>query len=197
MKFLFWTALTSAVFAQALEWKAHYRMTGAEYQQTFDHYVSLGYVLNSVSGYERDGVANYAAIFEKTNRGEPPVHVSGYELNGAPRFAALYELITDNNLGWWSWAHQTGSQLQEKFDEYLEDGYRLTDQAGYSVGGKTFFNGIWDNSTAKAWWAQFGMDSPTFQSQFNKYKADGYVLTTLNGYPTSSGDRYAAIWVRS
>ncbi|KAL4867565.1 hypothetical protein BDV12DRAFT_119241 [Aspergillus spectabilis] len=272
MKFLLWTALASAVYTQALEWKAHYRMTGAEYQQTFDHYVSLGYALNSVSGYERDGVANYAAIFEKTNRGawsarhgltsssyatadaeftekgyhlsqvngytvngvprfaaiwEPvvsnrriahidltgdamqevfdqykeqgykPIHVSGYEVNGARRYAAIYELITEDNLAWWSWAHMTSSRYQERFDGYLEDGYRLTDVSGYSVDGNVYFNAVWDNTTATgAWWARHNMDSPTFQSEFDKFKADGYVLNVLSGYNTGTADRYAALWVK-
>ncbi|KAL5343119.1 hypothetical protein BJX70DRAFT_207938 [Aspergillus crustosus] len=272
MRLLLWTALVSAVYTQALEWKAHYRMTGAEYQQTFDHYISLGYALNSVSGYERDGVANYAAIFEKTDRGawgsrhglttsayaaadaeftekgyhlrqvngytvkgeprfaaiwEPvvssrrlahhdltldamqeafyqyreqgykPIHFSAYEVNGSARFAAIYELITDDDLSWWSWVQMTSSGFQDRFDGYLEDGYRLTDVSGYSVEGQVYFNGIWDNTTASgAWWARHNLDSPTFQSEFDKFKADGYVLRALSGYNTGTADRYAALWIK-
>ncbi|KAL2835296.1 hypothetical protein BDW59DRAFT_156111 [Aspergillus cavernicola] len=265
---------TPATLAQTPEWHAHYRMTPSEYQQTFDHYTSLGYVLNSVSGYERASEANYAAIFEQTDRGawrsnhgmtsaeyvaknagfeeqgyhvrqvngynvdgeavyaaiwevEPeevhkrityhnltasemqervdcymkegyrPSHISGYEIGGSPYFAVIFEYIADD-AAWWAWGQLSSSEYQARFDEYLADGYRLRDVSGYSVGDDVFFVGIWDNSTAPgAWSARHGMDSSTFQSEFDKFKGEGYVLEVLSGYSTGAGDRYAALWAKA
>ncbi|KAL2839829.1 hypothetical protein BJY01DRAFT_257576 [Aspergillus pseudoustus] len=261
-----------ALCAQAAEWHAHYRMTSDEYQSTAEYYVDQGFRIKSVSGYERDGEDNYAAIFEKNDgltwvshhrmtsssyqakfdkyiadgyrlrqvngytvgenvyfaavwdkspapgawvarhninaaslqkytdtylaQGYRVTHVSAYEVNGEARFAALWEKINDGT-GWWAWAKMTSAEYQKKFDAYLKDGYRLINVNGYSIGKTVYYAGIWDTSAASgAWVARHGMDSPTFQSLFDKYKADGYVLQVLSGYNTGTTDRYAALWIK-
>lgn len=272
MKFLLLaTALASAVFAKVPEWHAHYRMNTADYQSTFDSYLGKGFKVNSVSGYERDGEPNYAAIFEKNEAGvawwshtrmssaayqqkfdkyvgqgyrlrqvngynvagetyyaavwdKTPsgpwvsrhgmdeaglkkyfaqyvdkegyrlVHASGYEVKGEARYAAIWEKTGEEDVKWASWVDMSADGMQKRFDDYLKDGYRLTDVAGYAVKDTVYYAGVWDNSTSGAWEVRSGMDSPGFQKNFDKFKADGYVIDVLNGYDTPAGDRYAAIW---
>jgi hypothetical protein len=52
MKFLLiLLPLVLALFVEAAEWHAHYRMTSDEYQSTAEYYVDQGYRIKSVSGY--------------------------------------------------------------------------------------------------------------------------------------------------
>ena len=58
-------------------WSARHRMTGMGYQNEFDNHAYSGYKLAQVSGYERGGKANYAAIWESTGAwsGEDLQHI--------------------------------------------------------------------------------------------------------------------------
>lgn len=47
-------------------WSARHRLTALGYQNEFDNHAYSGYVLKQVSGYERGGKAQYAAIWEST-----------------------------------------------------------------------------------------------------------------------------------
>ncbi|KAL2817175.1 hypothetical protein BJX63DRAFT_419731 [Aspergillus granulosus] len=211
----------AAIFEKnnGVAWVSHHRMTSSSYQAKFDKYVADGYRLRQVNGYTVNGNVYFAAIWDKSPsgawvarhnmnaeylqkytdtyiaQGYKVIHISAYEVNGEARFAALWEKVDDGN-GWWSWAAMTSSEYQKKFDAYLEDGYRLIDVNGYAVGNKVYYAAIWDTSASGAWVARHGMDSPTFQSQFDKYKAAGYVLQALSGYNTGTSDRYAALWVK-
>lgn len=95
-------------------WVARHGLTAAEYQSQFDYWVSQGYTLWRVSGYEVAGVDYYAAIWFKgptvtwqarhgltaatyqsefdalLQRGFHPVKVNGYSLRGQARFAAIW-----------------------------------------------------------------------------------------------------------
>ncbi|KAL3489680.1 hypothetical protein BJX62DRAFT_238943 [Aspergillus germanicus] len=204
-----------------LAWVSHHRMTSASYQAKFDKYIADGYRLRQVNGYTVDGTVYFAAIWDKSpapgpwvarhnidgpslqkytdeyiEKGYRVADVSAYEVDGEARFAAIWEKVDDGN-AWWAWASMTASDYQAKFDKYLKDGYRLTDVSGYAIGNKVYYAAIWDTSAASgAWVARHGMDSSTFQSLFNKYKAEGYVLEVLSGYNTGTADRYAALWIK-
>ena len=46
-------------------WVARHGLTGADYQSEFNRWTGAGYRLTSVSGYEENGDARYAAIWRK------------------------------------------------------------------------------------------------------------------------------------
>ncbi|KAL3474806.1 hypothetical protein BJX99DRAFT_260067 [Aspergillus californicus] len=202
-----------------IAWVSHHRMTAATYQDKFDEYVADGFRLRQVNGYNVDGDVYFAAIWDKSpsgawvarhnmdagalqtytdsyiDQGYKVVHVSGYEVQGEAHFAALWEKVDDGN-AWWAWAAMSSSEYQTKFDAYLEDGYRLLDVNGYAVDNTVYYAAVWDTSASGAWVARHGMDSATFQSLFDEYRAAGYVLEGLSGYDTGTADRYAALWVK-
>ncbi len=56
---------------------------------------------------------------------------------------------------------------------------------------------IWSKSSSTAWVARHGMTSAQYQSEFDKYVAQGYRLIEVSGYGVNGKDRYAAIWDKS
>jgi Bacterial tandem repeat domain 1/Matrixin len=56
---------------------------------------------------------------------------------------------------------------------------------------------IWQKTGGGAWVARHGMTSSEYQSEFNKYLAQGYRLTKVSGYTIDGKDNYAAIWEKS
>jgi hypothetical protein len=145
---------------------AHHRMTSQQYQAYFDQYVKEGYRLSDVSGYDREGVANYAAIWIKTS---------------GPEWVARHGLTSD--------------QYQAAFDQYVKDGYRLRLVDGYTV-GSDFYAAIWDKSPAEAWVAHHRMTSDQYQTYFDKYVGEGYRLVDVSGYTVGGVANYAALWVK-
>lgn len=97
-------------------WVARHGLTAAEYQSQFDYWVSQGYTLWRVSGYEVAGVDYYAAIWFKGPT------VTWQARHGLP--AAAY---------------------QAEFDALLQRGFRPVKVNGYSLQGQTRFAAIWHN----------------------------------------------------
>jgi hypothetical protein len=56
---------------------------------------------------------------------------------------------------------------------------------------------IWQKTSGGAWVARHGLTSAEYQSEFNKYLAQGYRLTKVSGYTIDGRDNYAAIWEKS
>lgn len=166
MKISSWAAaLLCAVTVQANEWRAYHRLTADGYQAKFDELVDQGYRLNSVSGYERNGVPNFAVIFEKRP-----------------------------STAWWSHSGMTSATYQKKFDEYLAQGFGVVQVDGYTVNGQAYYAAIWDQSATHAWVTRHGMTSESVQDYFDEYLQDGYKMTDVSGYEIDGNDRYAALW---
>ncbi|KAE8146653.1 hypothetical protein BDV25DRAFT_162058 [Aspergillus avenaceus] len=200
-------------------WKSHHGMTSDKYHQRFEDYRKEGYRVVQVNGYTVDGKDRYTAIWEKDSSipwatrhgmsrewmqkyfdqylkdGYRMTQVSGYEVGGETRFAAVWEQRNDT-VPWVSVGELNSTAYQAAFDERVKEGYRLVDVDGYQAGGEVLYAAIWDKSPSGAWVARHGLDSPTFQAEFDKYRGQGYVLRTFNAYNDGKADRYAAIWVK-
>lgn len=268
--YLLWaSALLSAACAQANEWHAYYRLDADAYQQKFDTMVDDGFRLNSVSGYEYNGEANFAAIFEKREsvpwithnaltydqfddkfyeymedgyrviqingytvndvdyysaiwekskvaawqarigmsreymqsyfdkfleEGYTLTHTSGYERDGQALFSGVW--VKNGKTDWFSQGEMTSNDFKTLFDRKVDEGFRLINVDGYQKDGTAYYNAIWDRSDACAWEARVGLDSPSFQEHFDKFREEGYVLRTFNAYNVGEVDRYAGIWVK-
>jgi hypothetical protein len=146
-------------------WVARHGMTSSSYQSYFNSYVSQGYRLKMVNGYNVNGVAQFAAIWEK---------VSG--------------------AAWVARHNMTSSSYQTYFNTYTSQGYRLVQVSGYNVGGTTYYAAIWDKSAGPAWVARHGMSSSSFQSYINTYLNSGYKVSNVTGYSVNGVAYYAALW---
>lgn len=109
------------------------------------------------------------------------------------KYAAIWQR-SSNRSAWVAHHGMTSSQYQAKFDQYVDDGYRLVDVSGYSVGNRARYAAIWEKRSGPAWVARHGMTSSQYQSRFNQYVADGYRPVDVSGYQVGNQTRYAAIW---
>ena len=199
-------------------WVARHRMTSEEYQAAFDQYVREGFRLVDVSGYAREGVANYAAIWVKETgpewvarhgltsseyqaafdeyvaRGFRLSLVSGYTVEGTDFYAAIW---TRGGTGSWQARHRMSSaQYQAIFDQLVAQGYRLDDVSGYTVNGEASYAALWSQTPGPAFYARHGLTAAEYQQVFDQQLALGFRLQLVNGYEVNGADLYAAIWVK-
>ena len=208
-----------AADSSAQPWVARHGMTAAQYQSEFNTWVSQGFRLADVSGYNVAGVPRFAAIWVKkagpawvarhgmtsaqyqtefntwVGKGYRLVVVDGYEQSGQARYAALWEL--KSGPAWVARHGMTSAQYQNEFDTWVGRGYRLKWVQGYGIGSTDYYAAIWERTTGPAWVAHHGMTSATYQGTFNAYVAQGYRLTHVSGYNAAGTDYYAAIWEKS
>jgi predicted cobalt transporter CbtA len=197
-------------------WQARSGLTSAQYQSLFNQLVGQGYRLTDVSGYNLNGEARYAAIFEQSSgpawqarhgltsaqyqatfnqlvgQGYRPVRVNGYEINGEDRYAVIFH--KSNGSAWQARHGMTSMQYQTTFNQLVSQGYRLTDVSGYSVNGQARYAAIFEQSSSPAWQARHGLTSAQYQATFDQLTSQGYRLVRVSGYNVNGQDRYAGIW---
>ncbi|MCA9840029.1 MAG: hypothetical protein KC422_24175 [Trueperaceae bacterium] len=147
---------------------AYFGLSSSEYQKYFDLHVANGFRLIKVNGYELNGSARFAAVWEKTS---------------GPAWVARHNM--------------TSSSYQSYFNTFTSLGYRLQWVSGYTVNGTTYYAAIWDKASGGAWVARHGMSSSNYQSYFNTYTSLGYRLKMVNGYNVNGAIRFAAIWEKT
>ncbi|KAK0734617.1 beta-lactamase/transpeptidase-like protein [Lasiosphaeria miniovina] len=197
-------------------WVARHGLTAQQYQDAFTQYVSQGFNLVLVNGYNVAGVDYYAAIWDKaatgawlarhgmtaadyqsafdtnSKAGYRLVHVSGYSVKNDARYAAIWRK-TNDNIPWVARHGMTGSDYQSAFNTYANQGYRLVLVNGYQVGGTDYYVAIWDKAPGAApWVARHGLTSSQFQAEFDNNLYQGYVPTVVSGY--NQAGHYAAVW---
>lgn len=199
-----------------LKWVARHGMTSSGYQKEFDKYVKQGYRLVDVSGYESNGKARYAAIWQKRGgkskwqarhgmsssqyqktfddlvaQGYRLTNISGYNVQGKVLFAGIW---TKGGGAWQARHNMTSAQYQKTFNNLVAKGYRLTDVSGYEVNGQARYAAVWLKSSSFPWKARHGMNSAQYQKVFDDYAAKGYKLEHVSGYEVKGKPYYAAIW---
>ncbi|OAQ64485.1 hypothetical protein VFPPC_13899 [Pochonia chlamydosporia 170] len=86
---------------------------------------------------------------------------------------------------------------QQKFNELVKAGYRLTYVSGYpDEHNHTLFSGIWKKtSTSVPWVARHGLTGAAYDALSAQLKAQKYHPVVLNAYNIENGEpRFATIW---
>ncbi len=202
-------------------WVSRHGLNASEYQAEFTKWTSQGYRLVQVSGYNQDGKAMYAAIFEKivnsppwqarhglttgqyqvefdkmNQQGYRPVQVSGYAVGNTAYYAAIFEKKV-SGIAWKARHGLTASQFQTEFDKSVSEGYRLVDLCAYNVGSQDYYAGIFEKSSGPAWIAKTGLSSSGYQNEFLKLRNEGFRLKQVYGYQKNGNPYFAAIWEKS
>lgn len=146
-------------------WIARHNMTSSQYQSYFNTYKAQGY---------------------------RPVHVSGYEINGQAYYAAIWE--KSSGTAWATRHGMTSAKYQSFATEYVKKGYRITQVSGYTVAGQTRFAAIMEKTSGPAWIARHGMTTERFKELHESYKRAGYRIVQVDGYMQGDSARFAAIW---
>jgi Bacterial tandem repeat domain 1 len=200
-------------------WVARHDMNGDEYQKEFNKYNGKGMRLVMVDGYELNGSARYAALWEKkptpawvarhgmmgdqyqqefnknSGQGLRLVWINGYTVGGSPRYAAIWEksagpaAVARHGL--------TSAQYQQEFNKWSQQGYRLKLVSGYASGSEARYAAIWEKASGPAQVARHGLTSSQYQQEFNKWTGQGFRLSHVSGYRVGSSTLYAAIWEKS
>ena len=198
---------------------AFYGLSSSDYQKYFDLHTSNGYRLKKVSGYEINGSARFAAVWEQVSgpawvakhnmtsssyqsnfntyksQGYRLQWVSGYTVNGITYYAAIWDKATSG--AWVAHHGMSSSDYQSKFNSYVGQGYRLKMVNGYNVNGVARFAAIWEKTSGAAWVARHNMTSSSYQTYFNTYTSQGYRLVHVSGYNVNGTTYYAALWDKS
>lgn len=210
---LFWGTATNL---QAQAWASHHNMTSASYQAKFNDYKDKGYRLTQVDGYRVGNKTRYAAIWQKKTG---PAYKARHGMSSATYQAKFdefkkqgYRLVLVDGCGAGNgatysaiWQKKSGpaykthhgmtkASYQTKFNTYTAQGYRLTWVSGYGVGNQNRYAAIWEKKSGPAYKTHHEMTSATYQSKFNQYNREGYVLTLVSGHNIGNTDYYTAIW---
>lgn len=198
------------------EWVARHGMTSDGYQQEFKAQMAKGLRLLLVDGYEIDGQARFAAIWNQQS--SPPwearngltavdyqqafnryaaddyrlVWLNGYTVNGSDRYAAIWEKSPGPE---WAARHGlTAADYQRELDRLAKQGYRLKLVSGYAVGPEARYAALWEKTSGEMCVMHFGMTSEAYGKEFNTQVAAGCRLALVNGYRVGNEILFTAIW---
>jgi hypothetical protein len=93
-----------------------------------------------------------------------------------------------------------GTAYQQKFNEHIKAGYRLTYVSGFSgEQNQTLFSGIWQRTTASVpWIARHGLSGADYDTLSASLKAQKYHPVVVNAYNVQNGEpRFATIWEKA
>jgi hypothetical protein len=200
-------------------WVARHGLNSVLYEQEFEKYASQGMRLRIVDGYESNGRALYATLWEKSlsphwiarhsltvpeyqqefdkqvRNGLRLVWVDGYTINDTEYFAAIWD--KSSGPAWVARHGMTSDQYQTEFDRLADDGFRLRIVSGYQADGEARFAALWEQDPDGKWVARHGMSASQYQQEFDALIGKGYRLIFVDGYRLNETDYYAAIWDKS
>jgi hypothetical protein len=106
--------------------------------------------------------------------------------------------ITDErDVPWVSLRDLTNARYVEAFERY-RSGYRLIDVDAYPDNGELRYSMIWQRNTdGRRWASRRGMTSSEYHQWWERYRDEGLRPHDVEGYRTSSGLRFAGIWVEN
>ena len=142
-----------------------HRLTSTEYQQLFDKMAQRGWRLRCVSGYEENGEAHYACIWEEY---------------AGPAWQARHGL--------------DAATYQATFDQLLREQYRLIQVCGYAVRGRQLYAAVWEQSAGHGWSARHGLPDSGYQNEFDTSVAQGMRLVDVSAFENGPGLAYTTIW---
>ena len=104
--------------------------------------------------------------------------------------------ITDErDVPWVSLRDLTNARYVEAFERYRND-YRLIDVDAYPDDGELRYSMIWQRNTdGRRWASRRGMTSSEYHQWWERYRDEGLRPHDVEGYRTTSGLRFAGIWV--
>ena len=157
-------------FEKNIDWLSFRDLTGASFGEKFQQYKNAGYIMIDMDGYEASGGIRYSMVWEKNK----------------------------TNRGWAEYRDMTDDAYHTKWTELKTQGYRPVDIESYRMSGAQRFAGIWIKNTENYNWAsKRGMTKAEFESYKTEQKNAGLKMIDLEMYETSSGIRYASVWVKN
>lgn len=138
-----------------------------------------------------------ALYLQLRNKGLMMVDFEAYQHGNGVRYAMVWTENRDGR-GWVLHRDLTSSQYGNRVQELYDLGWRQTDIEVYATPNGLRYAGIWiDNLEDWRWASLRGMTSEVYAQRNIQYRNAGRRLIDVEGYETSAGMRYAAIWVEN
>jgi CubicO group peptidase (beta-lactamase class C family) len=117
-------------------------------------------------------------------------------LTTAPLSAAIFN--DQLGLAWASNRDLTNAQFTQRFAEYRDRGYIITDVDAYPNGSGLLYSMLWQENTDGRSWAEWrNLTSSGYHDKWLYYRDRGYRPLDVEGYRSGNAMRYAGIWVEN
>lgn len=162
-----------------------------------------GYVARGVPGnmypgsseVARHGVPeqDYQCLFDQAvNGGYELVFVDVFDVNGNTYFNTLFR--PKGNYPWASFHGLNSAQYQQKFDQYVADGYRPTLVESYRGGGGVLYTVIFKKISGPEFFAYHGISASDHQTRFENLTKDGWRPKNVSVVSNGGNRSYAALY---
>lgn len=144
-----------------------YAVPAADYQGVFDRATKTGYRLEWIDGYAVGGNVFFNAIFRSPGLGSD----------------------------WVSHHNMTGASYQEKFDNYVSDGYSPVHVDSYTVAGTIRYAAIWKKDSG-AFHAYHGKSAAEHQKLIDNLTNQGWRPRVISVASVSGTRHYTAVYTK-
>jgi CubicO group peptidase (beta-lactamase class C family) len=207
-----------AFTTSAASWISRHNLTGSEYQAEFKKWTGKPheYRLVSIAGYEKNGQARYAAIWEQrpgpdwvahhgltkakfdsananyAGQGMQPVFVSAFGVGNQAYYNAIWEHAPDADgvaeVGLSYTAYLVANSIR------VAQGYKLTHLWTCNAGSTELFAGIWRKGDPANYQVRIRHSSSQYQQEFDSLSAQGYQLNVVSTAVLGGQSLYTAVW---
>ncbi len=142
--------------------------------------------------------AQYSTYFtQQKNLGRRPIDIEVYPTANGFRYAAIWYQNT-GNVAWIQLRGMSRTTYQNEIDQQAAAGYRVIDFKSYQSGSNQYYAAIWEkNPAGRSYQVRSDRTELGFANLWRQYRDEGYRLVDFERYNTSSGVRYAGVWVEN
>jgi CubicO group peptidase (beta-lactamase class C family) len=141
--------------------------------------------------------SEFSKKFDEYKEKYIPVDVDAYQSGNEWLYSVIW-VENKDKLDWVEKRNIPQDDFGKQFDEYSDKGYRLYSTESYRRGGNQEYATIWvKESKSRKWAARRDMNDTWFHNYWLRYNDMGYRLEDIEAYETSSGVRYAGVWLEN
>lgn len=208
--------------ADGPELEARYDLTTKQFEKAATELKGAGFRPVDVCGYEVNGAARFAGVWEKAPKDAParelrgdlsaddyrklyadltknefrPLRVTGYAVGKETRYATVWEKEPKNGPAWHTRRDLTAAQYQDEFDAQVALKRRPIHVVGYTIDGEERFAAVWEAATGMGGAARHNMDQEALEQAATNLKAQGYRPLYVSMYPANGRLRFAGTWAK-
>jgi CubicO group peptidase (beta-lactamase class C family)/fibronectin type 3 domain-containing protein len=190
---------------ESFEWESYVDVTDAEFSALFDTYSDLGYRIIDVDAYHIGGNLRYSGVWVENREGLDwlefrdltseefsqkyalyenayrMIDVESYRVGENQYYACIW-VENANGRRWAELRDMSSKVFHEKWMEWRDAGYRLTDQEVYPTADGWRYAGIWRQNSERPDWTLKGSVDTLLQTHFDQHNIPGMsVAIAKNG----------------
>ncbi len=136
---------------------------------------------------------DYQCLFDQaTSAGYELDFVDAFDVNGAVYFNAVFRPSGPNS--WAAFHGLSGAEYQQRFDQFVNDGFRLRLVESYRRGGALLYAVIFTKESGPPFFAYHGRSAAQHQAQFDSLILDGWQPKNVSVVSIGGARTYAALY---